>query len=331
MDFSIPNESEYFSTVVADWAREKLADDNAAWHHTHDLNKLGVFALLGDDAVDPENQYLNVALVLEQLAAAGMIGPIAETIWAGAHHTTVDLPADGWVGAALPVLRDGKSLVPYGTHTRWLIGPRTDTGPAELVSAADLEPAYVPMSTGAAWTDGPATTLEQADNRFAWLSYAALTLGYSQRLIDLALRQTEDRRAFGRPLLTFQAPRFALVECYQLVSVLRTTVRDAAWRADQNQPAATALAAAAWLLAADVGRRVTVNVHQVMGAASFPTETGVTPITGAMSLLRVGNGIDTAAHAVWDAWRTAAPERPSNIGGVFAKLPQTAPDEPVLI
>jgi hypothetical protein len=314
MDLSVPDESAVFAKVVADWAKRALADDSRAWSHTHALDGLGVFQLVGDEAVDPDHQHLNASLVLEQLALAGMRGPLAETMWAAAHAGH-DVAASGWVGAVLPVEREGARLVPYGQHVDLVLD---GSSPARVRSVSGLSAAYLPLSEGAAWFEGPATSLEEVDGAFAWMAYASLTLGYCERLIDLALLQTKDRQAFGTSLLTFQAPRFALVEAYQLVAGVRGSVRDVAWRLDQGQAGATALAAASWLLAADVSRRVATNVHQVMGAASFPRETGVTPTTGAMAILRLGNGTARAANTLWSAWRTAAPDRPSNVGGVLS-------------
>ncbi len=315
MDLSLPEESQAFADVVADWARRSLGDKPQAWHHGAALDELGVFQLLGPDALDPDHQHLTVSLVLERLAAAGMTGPLAETVWALAHDEGADV-ADGWVGAPLDVTADGRALVPYGRRVARVLDA---SSPTRARPVDDLAPASLPMSEDGAWLPADhGTALQDLDPAFAWTAYASLTLGWCERLIDLALLQTRDRQAFGTSLLTFQAPRFTLVEAYQLVSGLRPAVRDVAWRLDRGLPGATAFAASAWVLAADVGRRVATDVHQVMGAASFPRETGVTPVTGAMAVLRLGNGVDAAVETLWRTWRSVAPDRPTSIGGVLS-------------
>lgn len=315
MDFTLPDTSRALRDVFADWIRELDPPSSTASAHGADLRRLGFLDLLGPDAADVSHQHLNVAIVLEQLAKAGLVGPFAETLWAAAY---ADVPESGgdvvWCAAPSAFEEDGRSLVPFGGRATHLL---VAADPPELVELAGLaRPAQTPALPDAhAWVPAARAgrPFESSAPAYSWISLAALTAGYCARLIDLALRQTVDRVAFGRRLLTFQAPRFQLSECYHLVEALKLMVIDAAWRADRHDPRGPALAAAAWIYAADVGKTVARDVHQVMGAASFPTETGVTPVTGALASSRLFVGTSVAADLLWRTWRRAEHPPQSNV------------------
>jgi acyl-CoA dehydrogenase-like protein len=319
MDFTLPDTSRALRETFADWIGDvdTLASTPASTASVHgaDLRRLGFLDLLGPRSADADHQHLNVALVLEQLGRGGLVGPLAETLWAAAYGQPPASAADiVWCAAPSGFEHGGMALVPFGGRVSHLL---VGADPPRLVELGDLaRPAHTPALPGAhAWI--PSARSDQPFERRApayfRISLAALTAGYCTRLIDLALRQTVDRVAFGRRLLTFQAPRFQVAECYHLVEALRLMVIDAAWRADRQDARGPALAAAAWIYAADVGKTVVRNVHQVMGAASFPTEMGVTPLTGALASLRLFVGTSAASDLLWRAWRRSADTPQSNV------------------
>ena len=103
---------------------------------------------------------------------------------------------------------------------------------------------------------------------------------------DLAIAHAHERVQFGRPLASFQALQFRLVECHWRLLGLRLLVREAGWRADRNDGRAYVVSALAWLYARDVGRLVTKHTPQIFGAIGFTREMGLTTVTGSAATLR---------------------------------------------
>ena len=95
-------------------------------------------------------------------------------------------------------------------------------------------------------------------------------LGAATALTDLAVRYTNDREQFGRPLSEFQALQHLLSECQVDLAAL-SSLCDAAleeWSAN----GASELAAAAKSLAGRAGRRIAQRTLQCMGAIAFTEE-----------------------------------------------------------
>lgn len=99
------------------------------------------------------------------------------------------------------------------------------------------------------------------------LGQTAFQLGVLERALELTASYARTREQFERPIGSFQAVAQRLADGYIDVKGLRLTLTQAAWRLDEDLPADTEVATAAFW-AADAGHRVahtTVHVHGGVG------------------------------------------------------------------
>jgi alkylation response protein AidB-like acyl-CoA dehydrogenase len=99
------------------------------------------------------------------------------------------------------------------------------------------------------------------------LGYSAFQLGVLERSLELTADYARTREQFDRPIGSFQAVAQRLADGYIDVKGLRLVLTQAAWRLDEDLPADTEVATAAFW-AADAGHRVahtTVHVHGGVG------------------------------------------------------------------
>jgi hypothetical protein len=172
------------------------------------------------------------------------------------------------------------------------------------------------MQNNHTWED-EVVPFEEIAVDVAWRNNAALVVGYSSRLLELARLQVEDRVAFNKKLITFQAPRFKLVEIFWRIEGLRNVVIDAAWRADNDDPRSRAMSALAWIYASQVSRIVARHTVQVMGAMGFQDEAGVPRLVGAMATLRLSARGPMAATAAWSSFDRFSDFPSSNVLGAL--------------
>lgn len=272
MRFDVPSDTQDLADAVrklADALAEQQAPDADVYAGLADM---GVLDLLGPESPDPDNGQLNTVAVVEQLARAGLVGPFAESVRAGA--------VGGLVGSPSPLTDGGDALVRYGARVSRVL---TADG---LVELAGTRPADVKLAKDHVWAPVAGAGLEESDPGYVWRTAAAETLGHLETGLARAVEHAKSRVQFKRPIGSFQAVQFRLAECRWRLSGLQLLVREAAWRADRGDPRADAVSALAWLHARTVGRAVTAHVHQVFGAVGFTDELGIVRHTGAVTVLR---------------------------------------------
>jgi hypothetical protein len=287
MNLELPDDTVAFAAVLA----RALADEHADLFGT--LDALGALDLTGADSADPEHAQINVVVAIEEIARARRRAPVAETIWARGRGLGT---GEGFVAAACDERAGDDRLVPYGSVAASLLAGPLDA-PVVVPMPESARPARIEIDPGHLWlpTSVEAPSLDALDAPFAWRAAAATTVGAMSKATDMAIEHARNRVQFGKPLASFQALQFRLAECHWRLLGLRLLVREAAWRADRDDPRAAAVSALAWLYARDVGRIVTKHVHQVHGAIGFTRELGLTTLTGSVATLRA---IHPAAPAV---------------------------------
>jgi hypothetical protein len=316
MRFALPDELALLRTVVLDVAAKVGGDKSDDQFRA--LDDVGIFDLHAD-ATGLGN--LASVVALEAVAQAGTTrGPWAETMLSrrllrdAAGLTAVTVP----VGQA----SSGLNFIPFGRDFPTVLRVAAD-GVASLVTLDESLPADVPNAKdGHAWAvlDGPVVPLGQIDAAFAWRAQSATSLGYATALLLRAAEHARVRTQFGKPIASFQSIESRLAESLWRTEGLRLIVREAAWRADQNDARATAVSAMAWLYAREVSRRVARHAHQIFGAVGFTDELNCVYVAGAAALLRTSLPAQPAVEAILAA-RSVATEPasvpPSTILGGF--------------
>ncbi len=117
--------------------------------------------------------------------------------------------------------------------------------------------------------DGFKVAMQTLDG--ARLSTAAQALGLAQGAWDRAVEYASERRQFGRPISSFQAVGFKLVDAYISIAAARALLYDIARLVDRGAPRdlLTGLAAVAKTACSDVAMRVTTEAVQLFGGYGY--------------------------------------------------------------
>jgi alkylation response protein AidB-like acyl-CoA dehydrogenase len=121
---------------------------------------------------------------------------------------------------------------------------------------------------------------------------AAVALGLAQGAFELALRQVQERRQFGRPLADFQGLQWQLADMSIQLETARLLVHRAArsGAADPHGFPAMAAAAKAKLYAAEMAQRVTNAALQLFGANGYGRELPLERMVRDARMFTIGGG-----------------------------------------
>ncbi len=121
------------------------------------------------------------------------------------------------------------------------------------------------------------------------ISIAALAVGTAQGAYDIALRYSQQRRQFGRPISEFQAIQFKLADMAAGIAAARLLTQRAAWMKDQGRRV-TKEAAMAKLYASEVAVRICDDAVQVLGGYGFIKDYRVEKFYRDVKLCTIGEG-----------------------------------------
>lgn len=99
----------------------------------------------------------------------------------------------------------------------------------------------------------------------------ALSVGLARASLDAALQYAQEREAFGRPIVKFQAIQHKLAEMATRLEAARTLVYRAAWLIDEGTPD-TQISAMAKLFASEMANYVADETTRIFGAYGFAME-----------------------------------------------------------
>ena len=103
------------------------------------------------------------------------------------------------------------------------------------------------------------------------ISVGAMSLGIAQEALDIAVKYSQEREQFGKPIAAFQAIQFHLADMSVQLEAARNLVYKAAWLKDAGQPYSMA-AAQAKLFASEMATSVTHHAVQVLGGYGYCSE-----------------------------------------------------------
>ncbi len=288
-------------------ALEKAVDAVVARHGRGDrlLVELGAAGYL--DVVRDAGPIEGV-LVVERVAEAAAVGPVAARVLAGPLAGLRDLPPA--VG-----LVEGRT----GALCRW--APQCDAflvlegDRAWVASRDDVDVEPVESTFGASYgrvTVRRGQEIGSGDRlRRAWqVAIAAEAEGTMLAAIAKTAQHVTQRHQFGRPIGAFQAVQHRLANAYAMAMGTRWLARRGAWYPDDEF--VTASAAAYGCEAAMV---TYTNTHQVSGAIGITTEHGLVAWTTRLLGLRRELGgqraharrVVAARHAADKPWPSPLP------------------------
>ncbi len=121
------------------------------------------------------------------------------------------------------------------------------------------------------------------------ISIAALSVGTAQGAYEIALRYSQQRRQFGKPISEFQAIQFKLADMAAEIDAARLLTLRAAWMKDQGRRV-TKESAIAKLYASEAAVRVCDQAVQILGGYGFIKEYRVEKFYRDVKLCTIGEG-----------------------------------------
>ena len=118
---------------------------------------------------------------------------------------------------------------------------------------------------------------------------AARGVGIAQRALELALRYSQERRTFGKPIAEHQAIQFKLadmatkVDAARLMTLRAARLKDAGERSDLE-------AGMAKLLASETGKEVVEDAFRIHGGYGFSKEYEIERLYREVPMLLIGEG-----------------------------------------
>ncbi len=101
------------------------------------------------------------------------------------------------------------------------------------------------------------------------INIGAITTGVAQAALDVAVRYSQERQAFGKPIGAFEGLQFMLADMAIRVHAARLLVYEAAFTMDEGDAATSMHASMAKCFATDAAMDVTTDAVQVLGGAGY--------------------------------------------------------------
>lgn len=135
--------------------------------------------------------------------------------------------------------------------------------------------------------DGSKIMLSTLDN--GRLSIAAMGLGLAQGAFEMALKYSQERKQFDRPISKFQAIAFKLADMATKIEAARNMLYKACWLKDTNQPFAKE-AAMSKLYCSEIAKEVADEAVQIHGGYGLMKEYDIERFYRDQRLLQIGEG-----------------------------------------
>jgi len=121
------------------------------------------------------------------------------------------------------------------------------------------------------------------------ISIAALSVGTAQGAYELALKYSQQRKQFGRPISEFQAIQFKLADMACSIEAARLLTYRAGWMKD-HQRRVTKESAMAKLFASEAAVRITEQAVQILGGYGFIKDYRAEKFYRDVKLCTIGEG-----------------------------------------
>ncbi len=278
---------------------------------------LGTMPILLYGSEEQKRDWLPELAAGHKLAAFGLTEPDAGSD-AGATRTTAELHDEHWVvnGSKIFITNAGTDvtacvtitartgpdeisnlIVPNGTPGYEISGPMKKMG-WRASDTRELSFAACRVSTGNLLGErgkGFHQFLEILDG--GRISVAAMGVGLAQGAYDLAASYAKERQQFGKPIASFQAVRFKLVDMATEIEAGRNLVYKAAWLKDQGRPFALE-AAMAKLYTGELSHRAVNWALQIHGGYGFMDEFAISRLYRDQKILEIGEGTNEVQRMV---------------------------------
>jgi len=263
--------------------------DKALWERVLDL---GVVAMaVGEDAGGWGASLVDLALIAEQQGRAVAPVPIIEAQVAarllervGTGPLAEVLAGERLVTLALHAAHHGRApMVPAGAvaddvivlvDDRLLLAPLVDRRtPVENLGSMPLADVDIDAAAGIVLASGPAAVAAFDAALDEWLALTAAALvGIGARGLEIGVAYVKERRAWGRPIGSYQGIAHRLADSATAVDGARLLAWEAAWSAVEEPDRLPELAAMAFAFAHESARDATYRALHFHGGYGFMME-----------------------------------------------------------
>ncbi len=174
-------------------------------------------------------------------------------------------PEAGFRGVDLFLVEKEREGVSVGRQIKKL-GTR-----ASETSEVILENVWIPAENLLSDEEGQGMMLLRGILNQIRVMTGALSLGLTQAALDSSLRYAQERQAFGRPIIKFQAIQHKLAEMATRLEAARSLVYRATWLIDEGTPD-TKISAMAKLFASETAAYVVDETTRIFGAYGYAME-----------------------------------------------------------
>ena len=311
---------DYMSYIIATEEIARVDGSHAATIAA--ANSLGIGPLYYYGNEEQKKRYLPKACRGETLWAFGLTEPNAGSD-AGNTQTTAVLDGDEWViNGSKIFITNGSTDITAGVIVLSRSGTREDGRP-ELTSVIVERgtPGFEArtMHGKLMWRASDTSELYFEDCRVpkenllgpighgfhhmlgtldgGRLSIAAMGLGGAQGAFEMALKYSQERIQFGKPISTFQVNAFKLADMATEIECARLLLYKACWMRDNEQPIGK-LAAMAKLYCSEVMGRCVDHAVQLHGGYGLMKEYDVERFYRDHKLLEIGEGTSEVQRIV---------------------------------
>jgi alkylation response protein AidB-like acyl-CoA dehydrogenase len=129
------------------------------------------------------------------------------------------------------------------------------------------------------------------------IAIAALSVGLAQGAFEAAIKYSQQRKQFGKPLSDLQATQFKLAQMAMKIEAARALTYKAAWLRDNHEPYGKA-ASMAKLFASEICVQVSEEAVQIHGGYGYIKEFPVEKFWRDSKLLTIGEGTSEVQRMV---------------------------------
>ena len=125
----------------------------------------------------------------------------------------------------------------------------------------------------------------------------AIAIGVSQRALDECVKYSQERKAFGQPIASFQAIQFMMADMAVNVEAMRLLTYKAAWMVDRGETP-NAISSYAKLFSSEACMKITTDAVQIFGGYGYMKEYPVEKLMRDAKLLQIYEGTSQVQHIV---------------------------------
>jgi alkylation response protein AidB-like acyl-CoA dehydrogenase len=212
------------------------------------------------------------------VVAAGVVGQLQARMAEGTPAALALRPVPAGAGVAELVPGAPQAGCVVGLHGDDLVAVRPTVPPErrDNLHAAPIADVRLDGGDGAGrivLATGPAAVASHAAALDDWrVLQAAALAGLARAALDLGVQYVKDRHQFGVPIGSFQTIQHRLADLHTAADGARLLAYEAAWAADEHEPAAAALAAQAFWFCGDTAEQAAGASLHFHGGYGFMLE-----------------------------------------------------------